>query len=644
MKNLCTFSTAKKLYFFAIAVTLVGLPHVAMSVPTSNATTADWNYPGGTPEGSRYSALTEIQPSNVATLKELLTLPTGISGGHQGQPLVVNIGAATSPVRLFYVTPYPNNVKAIDPTTGVVLWTYTPPQTGLAKSEACCDAVNRGLSYTKNKIIFASLSGAVYALDATTGALLWSKTGLAAAKSGETITAAPVVVESSGPLNKDLVVVGVAGAENGARGWVQALDVNNKGAIVWKRFNTGPDVDVGITANTQTPTLASSFTAEDTSLGGVNANSLKELGCRTWGDTSCTSGDMKWKQGGASVWAWITFDPQTRTVFYGTANPGVWNPSMRPGSNKWSSSIFARNVDTGDVVWVNQITPHDGWDFDAMNESILLTDGGVKQVVHFDKNGFAYRFNAANGSLIDARPFSHVNWVKRLNGAIAYDGATGMPVPDPAMVPVEGINSAAVCPSPLGAKEFAPAAYSPSAGLFFLPSINFCAMHLTTRTDYIAGTPFIGDTLGIIPNFDVTTAPTSPTSMINIAPPKTAPINIPARSLGELVAWNPSSGKAWSIPEAKPLWGGILTTAGGGTPSTGLVFYGNLDNHFKAVSTDGSGNVLFDKVLECGILGNPISFTDASGKQKLAVFTGVGWLPAMFSGKKCPGVLHIFGL
>ncbi len=641
MKNSRTFSASKRLFFVCLTFLTVVFSEPSLSAPTSTAADGEWKFPGGTPEGSRYSNLMEITPTNVATLKELFTIPTGISGGHQGQPLVVNISSytATSPVRLFYVTPYPNNVKAIDPATGVVLWTYTPPQTGLAKSEACCDAINRGLSYTKGKIIFTSLSGAVYALNATTGALLWSKTGLTNPKIGETVTAAPVVVEASVVGQKDLVIVGVAGAENGVRGWIQALDINNKGASVWKKYSTGSDVDVGFVAGSLTPTLASSFTSDDSTLGGVSvAGGLNNLGCRTWGDPTCTTGNMKWQQGGGSVWAWITFDPVTRIIYYGTANPGVWNPSMRPGSNKWSSSVFARNVDTGNVVWINQLTPHDGWDYDSMNESIIVTDGGVKQVVHFDKNGFAYRFNAADGSLIHVRPFSHANWAQT-----AYDSTTGMPLPDPAKLPVEGINSSAICPSPLGGKEFAPAAYSPVAGLFFIPGINMCSSHLTTRTDFIPGTPFVGDTLGIVPDFDVATVPVSPITPINVAPKNTAPYYLNARSMGELIAWNPTTGKAWARPEAKPLWGGMLATAGDGTANGGLVFYGNLDNHFKAVTT-GDGTTVYDKVLECGILGNPISFTDAAGKQKIAVFTGVGWLPGMFSGKQCPGVLHIFGL
>jgi alcohol dehydrogenase (cytochrome c) len=339
----------------------------------------------------------------------------------------------------------------------------------------------------------------------------------------------------------------------------------------------------------------------------------------------------------------MTSDSTSRIIYYGTANPGVWNPSMRPGSNKWSSSIVARNVDTGAVVWVNQLTPHDGWDFDSMNESILVTASGVKQLVHFDKNGFVYKFNATTGTLISALPFSDVTWVKRtVDGDIVYDELTGMPMPDPLKVPVEGKNSPLICPSPLGGKEFSPAAYSPDLGMFFVPGINFCSNHFTTKTDFIPGTPFVGDSLGFSPDFNTTQVPVSPIT------------NYGFRALGELIAWDENGGKAWSIPENNPLWGGVLTTA------SGLVFYGTLDNHFKAVDArnplnGGQPNYLLDVTLECGIIGNPITYKDNNGKQYVAIFTGVGWLPGMFTPaqKSCPlqgenangsGKLHIFGL
>jgi alcohol dehydrogenase (cytochrome c) len=620
-----------------LTIVSIAFSQQSFSGPSSTASGSEWISPGGTPEGTRYSSLDQINNANVSGLTEKFTIPTGVSGGHQGQPIVVNIGTTLAPViRLFFMTPSPNVVKAIDPSTGSVLWSYTPSQIELAKGEACCDAVNRGLVYSKGKIVFTTLSGSLYALNASTGAVLWTKTGLASVTTGETITAAPLVVEAAVSGQKDLVIIGAAGAENGTRGWTQALDLNNKGASVWKFYNTGSDVDVGITALSAMPTLPSSFTQDDATFG-ASVSAKKDLGCTTWGDkastgsTGCT-GNNKWKQGGATVWAWITNDPASRTVYYGTANPGVWNPSMRPGSNKWASSIFARNVDTGKVVWVNQLTPHDGWDYDSMNESILVTDtDNVKKLVHFDKNGFAYKFNALTGALLDAKPFSDVTWAKRNgDGSIAYDATTNMPVPDPAKVPLEGINSPLICPSPLGGKEFAPAAYSEAAGLFFVPGINFCANHLTTRTDYIPATPFVGDTLGFSPDFNTAVAPTSPTASTPYGP---------MRTLGELIAWNPNGTKAWSIPENNPLWGGVLATKGN------LVFYGTLDKHFKVIDSN-SGTTLADKALECGVLGNPITFLDINNKQKVAVFTGVGWLPAMFTpdGKKCPGVLHIFEL
>ena len=162
---------------------------------------------------------------------------------------------------------------------------------------------------------------------------------------------------------QDKVIVGNAGGEFGIRGWVQALNVNT-GKPLWKAYGTGPDADVLI-GRTFHP-----FYAKDRGT---------DLGATTW------PGSM-WRQGGSTSWAWFTYDPDLNLLYYGTANPGVWNPDMRPGDNEWGSMIFARNPDTGEAVWAYQITPHDGWDYDSVNESIVTTPdiAGVsrKVVIH----------------------------------------------------------------------------------------------------------------------------------------------------------------------------------------------------------------------------------------------------------------------
>jgi PQQ-dependent dehydrogenase (methanol/ethanol family) len=360
---------------------------------------------------------------------------------------------------------------------------------------------------------------------------------------------------------------------------VQALDVNT-GHPLWKAYSTGPDTDVLI-GSTFHP-----FYAKDRGA---------DLGMTTWPGTM-------WRQGGSTSWAWFSYDPELNLLYYGTSNPGVWNPDMRPGDNKWGATIFARNPDTGQAVWAYQLTPHESWDYDSMNETIVvdLSIGGVprKAAVHFDKNGFAYTFDRSTGEVLLAEKFGNVTWADHV------DLVSGAPVVNPGMQPHEGVITKNICPTPLGAKEFVPAVFSPKTNLFYVPGINFCYSLEPLRALYIAGTPFIGANLDFVPG--------------------------PGGFLGELIAWDAAKGtRAWSVHETLPLYGGVLATAGN------VVFYGTLDKWFKAVDAT-TGRLLFQKQLECGIVGNPIAYTGPDGKQRVAVYTGVGWLAGGFAGGACP--------
>ena len=317
---------------------------------------AEWTTPSGTVQGTRYSTLAEITPTNAATLVEEFSFATGSRSSHQGQPLVVGS-------TMYVVTPFPNKLIALDlANPGATKWTYNPNPNPYARGVACCDVVNRGAVYANGKVIYSVLDGNVVAVDAATGNAVW-KTKLADPTTGETLTGAPIVVNGK-------VIVGNAGAELGIRGWVQALDVNT-GRVLWKAYNTGPDADVKI------GTGFKAYYAKDRGT---------DLGATTWPGTM-------WKQGGATAWAWFTYDPDLNLLYYGTANPGVWNPDVRPGDNKWASSVVARNPDTGEAVWAYQHTPHDGWDYDSVNEHIVVDqviNGTLrKTLVHFNKNGFA---------------------------------------------------------------------------------------------------------------------------------------------------------------------------------------------------------------------------------------------------------------
>jgi PQQ-dependent dehydrogenase (methanol/ethanol family) len=514
----------------------------------------EWPMPGGDYSNSRYSELAEITPANAKNLRAAWTFSTGVLRGHEGQPLVVGN-------TMYLVTPYPNVSYAIDLTTpGYPLkWKFRPDNAQTAVGIACCDVVNRGASYDDGKIFYNLLDGHTVAVDAKSGRQLW-RTRMGDIKRGETITMAPIVV-------KNKVLVGSSGGEMGVRGWIAAIDATS-GKELWRAYNLGPDKDIRIGPRFKP------FYAHDK---GVN------LGVTSW------PGDA-WKIGGGAVWGWLSYDPQLNLVYYGTSNPGPWNVAKRPGDNKWTASILARDVDSGDLVWAFQVTPHDMWDYDAVNENILvdLPMNGTtrKALVHFDRNGFAYTIDRATGQVLLAKPYVPMNW------SSGVDLATGRPVVNPAKMTTAAAKISNICPSLEGGKNQQPAAFSPNTGWFYVPTNNLCMDWEMREVAYIAGTPYIG-----------------------AMAPETGG---PGGYRGEFIAWDATTGtKQWGIKEPYPVWGGALATAGG------VVFYGTLDGWFKAVDAR-NGTVLWQFKVGSGVVGNPVTYVGPDGKQYVAVYSGIG--------------------
>ena len=559
---------------------------------------AEWTTHGGTLEGNRFSGLTEITPQNAKTLKEEFTFTTGVKGSHMGAPLVVGS-------TLYVATPYPNKVLAYDLSSGKTLWTYAPSTNQFAKGVNCCDTPNRGLSYADGKIVVNLLDDTTAAIDAKTGSQIWRAT-LADPHTGVTTDGAPLIVARKDTAKYGAgynVFVGNSGGEMGVRGWVQSLDLAT-GKLLWRAYSTGPDADVLITANTKP------YFAKDQG---------KDLGVTSWGDSTNT----KWQQGGGAVWAFFTYDPELDLLFYGTSNPGVWNAELRPGDNKWGASIFARKASTGEAAWVYQVSPHDSWDFDAIAESVpvnqSVTDGNGKShsqlLVHFNKNGFAYTFDRATGQLISAPAFGYQNWAP---GGI--DLTTGIPKIDPSKLTGTGKKTMNICPSALGAHGWEPSSYSPQRNLFYVPIFNLCMNMTMLKAEFIAGAPYMGQDMQITGGQ-------------------------PPYNPSELIAWDPVTGtKKWGIPEKAAIYGGVLSTAGD------VVFYTSMDNSFKAVSAKDGSATGFNATLECSSVGSPISFNGPDGHQRIAVFSGVGWLAGGFSasGKPCAssggGTVHVYKL
>ena len=514
-----------------------------------------WVLPGKNYSATRFSSLDDITADNVANLTQVWSFSTGALRGHEGQPLVVDS-------TMYVHSAYPNHVYAIDlaQEDWPIKWRYTPVQDDRAVPVACCDLVHRGVNYVEGRILMTTLDGHVIALDAESGEELWNVRNADPLR-GETMTMAGLVV-------KDKYIVGVSGGEFGIRGWVAAYAVES-GEQLWKAYSMGPDEDV---------MLAPDFNAANPHHGGPGD------GTETW------PGD-RWRNGGGATWGWYAYDPELDLIYYSTGNPGTWNPTPREGDNKWSMTIFARDPDTGLAKWAYQMTPWDAWDYDGINEHVLLdlNMGGrdVKALVHFDRNGFAYVLDRTDGTLLSAEKFvEHTNWAERI------DLETGRPVEVPEKRTRQGVNTLDICPSAMGAKNQQPVSFSPRTSLIYAGTNNLCMNYEGFEVRYIAGAPYVGANVRIFAG--------------------------PGGYQGEFMAWDPAAGeKVWGITEPFPVWTGTLVTAGD------VVFYGTMDRWFKAVDAR-SGDILWSSRLPSGSIGNPMTFRAPDGKQYVAIYSGIG--------------------
>ena len=522
----------------------------------------DWVMPTGNYANTRYSELKQITAANVGKLQAAWTFSTGVLRGHEGGPLIIG--------DVMYVHgPFPNPVFALDLNNdGKILWKYEPRQDPNVIPVMCCDTVNRGLSYADGKLFLNQADATLVALDAKTGKVVWQATN-GDPKKGETGTSAPMVV-------KDKVLVGISGGEFGVPCHVTAYNLSD-GKLVWRAFSSGPDSQIMV--DPQKTTELGKPVGADSSL-------------KTW------QGDQ-WKIGGGCTWGWISYDPQLNLIYYGSGNPSTWNPKQRPGDNKWSMTIFARDPDTGMAKWVYQMTPHDEWDYDGVNEMILadVDVGGTthKALVHFDRNGFGYTLDRTNGALLVAEKYDpKVNWATKVD--MDKNSKTyGRPLVVSQFSTEqtgEDKNTKGVCPAALGTKDEQPAAYSPDTKLFYVPTNHVCMDYEPFKVSYVAGQPYVGATLSMYP------------------PPG-------EKNMGNFIAWDAGKGKiVWSVPEQFSVWSGALATAGG------VVFYGTLEGYLKAVDAK-TGKELYKFKTPSGIIGNVTTY-EHRGKQYIAILSGVG--------------------
>ena len=530
-----------------------------------------WVFPGGDYNNWRYSKLKQINTNNAHKLQAAWTFSTGVLRGHEGGPLVLPGSATGLPHDTLYINaPFPNNVFAINLDDQTVVWEYVPVQDyDEVVPVMCCDTVSRGVGYGDGKIFLQQADTWLVALDAKTGDVVW-KTKNGDAKLGQSNTNAPHVI-------KDKVFTGISGAEYGVRSWINAYDINT-GGLVWRAYSVGPDDEI-------------LFDPEKTT----------ELGRPVGKDSSLKSWQgEQWKLGGGSVWGWWSYDKDENLIYYGSGNPGTWDPVVRPGDNKWSMTIFARDVDTGVARWVYQMTPHDEWDYDGINEMILVdmkVNGRErKTLVHFDRNGFAYTMDRISGELLVAEKFDpSVNWATHVDMKTGRPQVVSRYSTDQTG---EDENTTNICPAALGTKDQQPAAYSPRTGLFYVPTNHVCMDYEpVSGGEYVAGQPYVNAVLSMFPAGRV--------------------MGTGKSDLGNFIAWDADSGQIkWSIPERFSVWSGALATAGD------VVFYGTLGGYLKAVDAK-TGKLLWKFKTPSGIVGNVNTWTH-KGKQYIGILSGIG--------------------
>jgi PQQ-dependent dehydrogenase (methanol/ethanol family) len=536
--------------------------------PTNGASTfpaddGQWIRPAKDYASTRFSGLAEINASNVKNLRAIATFSTGVLHGHEAAPIVVGS-------TMYVITPFPNYVYALDLTKpGLpIKWTFNPKPELAAQGVACCDVVNRGVVYDAGKIFFNTLDDHTIALDAESGKVVWD-TKVGDINLGETMTMAPLVV-------KGRVLVGDSGGEMGVRGWLKGLD-ELSGKVMWTAYHTGPDKDVLIG-----PTFKAFYPKDQG----------KDLGVTSWPPEM-------WKIGGGTMWGWISYDSTADLIYYGSGNPGPWNPDVRPGDNKWTTALFARHPETGEAVWAYQLSPHDLHDYDGINEQILVDlpiNGAVRKVlIRPERNGYIYVMDRMTGEVLSANAYGFVN------ASTGVDLETGALLYNPDKETKVGRVVREICPAAPGMKDWQPTAYSPKTGLLYIPHQNLCMDEEGVSANYIAGTPYVGMNVKMYPG--------------------------PGGNRGEFEAWNPQTGKqVWAIKEDLPVWSGTVVTAGD------IAFYGTMDGWFKAVDAR-TGALLWQFKTGSGIIGQPITYKGPDGHQYVAVLSGVGgWSGAIVAG------------
>ena len=522
----------------------------------------DWLMYRRTYDGRGYSPLKQINRDTVKDLVPVWTFSTGVNGGHEAAP-VINSG-------VMYVTAAYNKLFALEAKTGKLLWKYDREIPEDAMKVLCCDVVNRGVALYGDKVYMGTLDAHLLALDARSGKVIWDEK-VEDYKSGHTITSAPLIA-------KGRVITGIAGAEFGIRGFLAAYDAET-GKQFWRTYTIpAPGEKAG----------------------------------DTW------QGDS-WKNGGGSTWITGTYDPELNLVFWGVGNPGPWAGAVRVGDNLYTCSTIAVDPESGAIRFHYQYTPHDLWDYDGVNEAVLVDvnrDGAkLKGLINANRNGYFYLLDRTTGEFVYGKPFTSVTTFKGL------DAKSGRPITDPNNVP-SPTHKIDTCPALFGGKNWMPLSYSPDTGFAYVPTNHWCMSFGISSPTYEVGKPYTGGEFELhrVPNLGYT---------------------------GEFQAINVATGRqAWSQKFETPLWSGALSTAGS------VVFTGILVDRDLMAFDASNGDALWRFRTNSGIVGVPTTY-QIDGVQYVAVLSGIGGGLALWAGpayenqiRQVPqgGVVWVFAL
>ncbi len=500
----------------------------------------NWLTYSGTYMSQRHSLLRRIAPANARELELKWVFQSSSLDKFEATPLVVD--------GVMYVTQPPNDIVALDALTGRVFWTFE--YNYAAKADPCCGKVNRGVAILGDTLFMGTIDAHLVAVDAKTGKLKW-KVAVADYSQGYALAHAPLVV-------KDKVIVGTAGGEFGIRGFLAAYDAKT-GKEAW-RFYTIP--------------------------------APGEPGSETW------KGDA-WKRGGASVWVTGSYDPETNLTFWGIGNPGPdWNPDVREGDNLYSDCVVALDADTGKLKWHFQFTPHDEWDWDAVQVPVLADirfRGELKKVMLWaNRNAFFYVLDRVTGKFLFGKAFAKQTWAKGLDDS-------GRPIKIPDMGP--SAEGRLVYPGVQGGTNWYSPSFSPATGLFYLSVWdNYASVYHKFDTPYEPGKRYLGG---------------SPKSIVS--PTRREQIRLwdEEAGYGAIRALDPETGEMkWQFKMSDVSDSGVLSTA------SDMLFAGNREGWFYAFHAR-DGKLLWKQYLGGQIIAGPMTY-EVAGKQYVSIASGHG--------------------